>query len=142
MQLKQAIDLHCIVGPAGEGKSSFPAHGHPETSFNRDKQRKGGKDKGGVQADSAGTQTTGATGYRKFRVIDRMGRTVNSFNTYEEAKKASDGNRFTKVTPAAGEDQTMRDVIRQHPTQRRINKGVAGQRRSIQEPDVYRLGKV
>lgn len=147
MNLSSTIKLYRIdadaINQSSEGHSTFPAHGHPETSNGRDKQRKGGADKGGVNADSAGTQTTGAAKNRKYKVVDRMGRVVNSFDTFDEAKKASAGNTYTKVVPSktSDDDQSVRDRVRNNPSQRRIDKADIVQRRSVKEPDSYTFGK-
>jgi len=183
MKIDEHIRIHAL-SPASEGHSSFPAHGHPEQMLGRDKDRKGGKDKGGVsaggpgsgrrpgdtagglhgiknlvweckrcgmgmyksdirrdktnvstckdcgasrygniKADSAGTQTEGvpppgAAGNRRYKVVDRMGRTTNSFDKLDEAKKASDATRYVQVKPSSGK---VRDQLKDNPSDVRID---------------------
>jgi hypothetical protein len=137
MRLRDAIDIHCTFGGGGgdSASSTMPLHGHPETPFNRAKQRKGGEDKGGVQSaakkkrkknlkrssvkGTSGGQSDGSSLIsRNYKVVDGLGRKLHEFKTKEEAEQASAGNRYTKVwrTTIPDEDTPeVRDMIRKRP---------------------------
>jgi hypothetical protein len=67
MNQRDAISIYCTFGGGGgdAASSTMPLHGHPETNFNRAKQRKGGPDKGGVTAGGQGSGCNGPNCGRK-----------------------------------------------------------------------------
>jgi hypothetical protein len=118
VKLSEAMYAFSIEGDAAS--STMPLHGHPETPYNRAKQQKGGPDKGGVQSGrkkkrkkaltaTSGGQSGGSSLIaRDFRVVDGMGRTINTYKTREEAQTASAGNRYTRVVTTVPESDTQK----------------------------------
>ena len=136
MNLLDYIQFQGYGGGGGEsGRSTMPAHGHPEKQFGR--KYKGGKDKGGVQGQSAGTQTTGSSRIaRKYRVIDHAGREIHrDIATYEEAHRMASGNSYARVISYVPESDTQK--VRTTARKQLVDKGhpkIA--RRSLAHPDV------
>jgi hypothetical protein len=153
MRLRETIEIHCTFGGGGgdAASSTMPSHGHPETSYNRAKQRKGGEDKGGVQGASkkrkkklkkrsslkgtSGGQSDGSSLIsRNFKVVDGMGRKIHEYKTREEAEQSSAGNRYTRIVRQSIPDSDtpdVRDMIRKRPGDTQVRTF----RRSLPFPD-------
>lgn len=134
MKLADTITLHCTFGGGGgdAASSTAPIGQHPETdgTTGREKMRKGGPDKGGVQGTSGGQSEGSSLTARKFYVVDGQGRVLHTFQTREEAESASAGNRYSKVVThveqeAPPEAAEVMDYIRRRPadTQMRTYQG-------------------
>lgn len=131
MNLRQTLECYSETAT-----TSMPKHGHPETPFTREKQRKGGPDVGGTtKAQSSGGQSTGSSKIaRKFRVVDLANRIIHdNVPTQEEAIEKSAGAPYTKVVSYFPEDDTpkVRDKARKRP----FDNQVRVHRRTIPTPD-------
>lgn len=60
-----------------------------------------------VKADAAGTQTQGTfSTVRRYKLLNQHGTVIDSYDTYEEAKKAGAGNTYSRVVPYKPSDDS------------------------------------
>ena len=137
--MKLSDQIYCTFGGGGGDTASSTApvgqHPEPDGTSGREKMRKGGPDKGGIQSGrkknlkrksslrgTSGGQSEGSSRTAlKYYVVDGHGNVLHTYRTKEEAEQASAGNRYTRVvthveqsTPLSDTPE-VRDMIRKRP---------------------------
>ena len=116
----------------GPGMSSVPSHGHPERQWER--KRKGGEDKGGVDATHPGGSGTGSSKTSQECIVyDTVGRRLSTHTTLEEASRAQAARRYTKVRCRIPVDKTPK--VRDKARRRMIKREGPFDRRTMPFPD-------
>lgn len=123
MNIRDTIEAG--FGGVGNARASLPAgsqYNPEQTNWNREAQRKGGPDKGGIVAKKirkTKTLKSEATSSQSesYNVTDYMDRVLHRFKTRDEAEHASAGNRYTRVKTQrpAGKEFDLSPVIKKKP---------------------------